>query len=139
MLYQRKLLSDGSDIGVPGELPAELRGLADVSLADLSWADDVLGYSGHGFVPVALPPVETPLAAVSPLAFRQLFTTAERIAIRTAAKTNTAVEDWLDLASVATEIHLDAAATVTGVGALETAGLIEAGRAAAILAGTAPA
>lgn len=51
MLYQKKLLSDMSLVGAPGPLPDELQGLADESLADLSWSDVSLGYQGYGFFP----------------------------------------------------------------------------------------
>jgi len=61
ILYQRRTLSNGANIGSPGPLPAALVGLADVSLADLSWVDPALGYGGSGFAPVVVPdPVIVP-------------------------------------------------------------------------------
>lgn len=60
MLYQRKDNVAGTLIGQPAPLPAELVGLEDASLADLSWVDEALGYSGQGFTPVADPEPEPP-------------------------------------------------------------------------------
>ncbi|MFN4176414.1 hypothetical protein [Phenylobacterium sp.] len=58
MLYQRKNLSDMSNVGEPGPLPAVLRGsLSDADLADLSWLPpEVTGLEGQGFFPVEDPP-----------------------------------------------------------------------------------
>lgn len=67
ILYQRKNLSDDSNIGNAGALPAELVGLADESLADLSWADPALGYDGQGFVPVTVPDPPPPVPAEVPM------------------------------------------------------------------------
>lgn len=55
MIYQQILLFDSSTIGDPGPLPAALQGLADVSLADLSFAAD---YVGTGFWPVDVAPAD---------------------------------------------------------------------------------
>lgn len=52
--YQKRQLP-ADDIGEPGDLPAELQGLADISLADLIWTDEALGYHGFGYFPVTLP------------------------------------------------------------------------------------
>lgn len=77
-------------------------------------------------------------AAVQPrhitaYALKARMTSVERIAIRTAAASTAAVADWVDLADSARYIDLDLAATRAGVEALETAGLLAAGRAAVIL------
>ncbi len=50
--WQKITPADGNLVGEPGPLPADLRGLADESLADLDWTDVVLGYRGLGFIPV---------------------------------------------------------------------------------------
>ena len=50
--WQKKRLSDGSDVGTPDNLPLDLQGLADESLADLGWTAEELGYRGFGFLPV---------------------------------------------------------------------------------------
>ena len=60
MLYQRKTLSTGENIGKPAALPLELVGLTDASLADLSAAVSLaapeLGYEDQGFMPVSPDP-----------------------------------------------------------------------------------
>lgn len=65
MFYQRKDLASGENIGEPAALPAELQGLSDEGLADLSahlpGAAAQLGYAGQGFFPVpGVPPVDPP-------------------------------------------------------------------------------
>lgn len=67
-------------------------------------------------------------------AFLERFTPEERVAIRTAAQSSVAIQDYLELVSVSDEIDLTYATTVAGVQELEAAGLIAAGRAAEILA-----
>lgn len=58
MLYQQIDTSTGEPIGVPGELPADFVGIADVYLANLDLtfgAQSMLerGYNNRGFIPVA--------------------------------------------------------------------------------------
>lgn len=83
----------------------------------------------HTFEPVA------PEAAriLTPLQFRDRFTHAEEVAITAAAAASVDIRVWLDRLAVAQEISLDDARTIAGVGALEAAGLLAAGRAAEIL------
>lgn len=84
---------------------------------------------------VDLPPPPAPEPRkVHAVIFKQRFTATERKAIRAAAKVDEDVEDWLDLVNTATEVYLDLPETVAALGALETAGLLAAGRAAEILA-----
>lgn len=73
---------------------------------------------------------------VRPVDFLQRFTVEERTAIRGAAKSSPAIDDYLQmLAAVgAGELDLTHPLTTAGVQALEAAGLIAAGRAAQILA-----
>lgn len=66
-------------------------------------------------------------------AFKMRLTSAERIAIRTAAAASPAVADFMDLADSAQYIDLDLGTTRDGVEALEAATLIGVGRAAVIL------
>lgn len=54
MSHVRVRLADTAIVAGPGPLPAELRGLADESLADLSWTDPALGHVGHGYWPCAV-------------------------------------------------------------------------------------
>lgn len=59
--YQKRQLPS-DDVGEPGDLPLELQGLADISLADLIWTDVALGYHGFGYFPVEVddPPPPVP-------------------------------------------------------------------------------
>lgn len=70
--------------------------------------------------------------------FKLRFTADERKAIRTAAKSNADVEDFLDLldtaAATGTQIRSDDAVLNAGLQMMEAAGLIGPGRAAAIVA-----
>jgi len=142
MLYQRKTLPD-TNIGDPAPLPAELAGLADVSLADLSAAlgvaADETGFAGQGFFPFTPePPPPPPVDELHKVDFLRLFTQAERIAIRQAAKLNPVVEDYQAILDAATIIRLSDADIQEGVPELEDAGLIGPGRAAQILSGESP-
>jgi hypothetical protein len=74
------------------------------------------------------------VTTVSRLAFMQRFTAEERVAIRTAAQSSPAIEDYLQMLNVSEQVDLTHALTVSGVQQLEAAGLIAAGRAAEILA-----
>ncbi len=83
---------------------------------------------------------ESPAPAVEKwvtlLAFRSEFTDAEKIAIYTAARTEIAVQVWLDdLAAVQGQmVNKSDQRIIGGVNAMEYGGLIGAGRAAEILA-----
>jgi hypothetical protein len=84
--------------------------------------------------------VEEPIATIpsvrtlTKLAYMNRFTDVELAAIYTAAKSSVQVEVWLDKFKLAEEINLDDQATISGVQALEAAGLLAAERAAEILA-----
>ena len=142
MLYQRKTLPD-TLIGIPAPLPAELVGLSDADLADLSaavpYAAAEIGYAGQGFFPV--PPAPPPPPVIDQLHkidFLRLFTQAERIAIRQAATVNGLIADYQAMLDAATVVRLSDPDIQTGVPLLELGGLIGVGRAAQILAGQAP-
>jgi len=142
MLYQRKTLPD-TLMGDPAPLPAELVGLSDACLADLSAAvpdaAEELGYAGQGFFPVTPPPPEPqPVDELNKIDFLRLFTQAERITIRQAAKVNPQVEDYQDMLNQAVIVRLSDPDIQTGIPALEAAGILAPGRAAQILAGEAP-
>jgi hypothetical protein len=131
MDYQRTQLPS-TKIGLPGPVPAELRGLTDASLADLSAsipdAATQLGYAGQGFLPV--------VRTISALAFKQRLTAIERMAIRAASATDPVITDFLDLLDTPGEglIHLDYPDTVAGVAYLVSHNLLTADRAAALRA-----
>ena len=143
MLYQRKTLPSIL-MGVPAPLPAELVGLSDECLADLSAAvpeaAQELGYAGQGFFPVEPdPPTPPPPSRVlNKVDFARLFTQAERIAIDDAANINPVVRDYDRMLNRAPNVNLDDPDVQTGVPLLELGGLIGVGRAAQILAGEAP-
>ncbi len=83
-----------------------------------------------------LPPAPLDTSAprqISPLAYMQRFTDAELAAIYTAAKSVVAVEVWLAKFNRAQYIDLNDASTISGLTAMEAAGLIGAGRASQIL------
>lgn len=77
-----------------------------------------------------------PPRLVTVLAFRDRFSDGEKIAIYTAAKTEVAVQVWLDdLAAAQNQtVDLNDQRIIGGVNAMEFGGLIAAGRAAVILA-----
>lgn len=140
-LYQRKLLADMSDIGSPAALPDAISALSDAALADLSAtfpeAAPELGFAGEGFFPVADPP-PAPVMIISPYDFLNLLKQSERVAILTAATTDMAMADWMNMLNHVSLVHLDDPKTIAGVDALEAATLIAAGRAAQILGNEAP-
>lgn len=127
MLYQRKTLADMLPVGEPGPIPTELRGLSDVSLANLDWTDAFLGYQGQGFFPVTV-------RNVTSIGFKQRLTAQERIAIRAAAVSDPVVADILDLIDTATLVDLDHADTVNGCAYLVSQDLLSAERVAEIRA-----
>jgi len=142
MLYQRKTLPS-TLIGDPAPLPAELVGLSDASLADLSAAvpeaAQELGYAGQGFFPVQPDPPPPPVVdELNKIDFLRLFTQAERIAIREAAADNPLISDYQHMLDAATVVRLSDPDIQTGVPLLELGGLIGMGRTAQILAGVAP-
>ncbi|MCA6228474.1 MAG: hypothetical protein IM654_01975 [Phenylobacterium sp.] len=142
MLYQRKTLPS-TLIGDPAPLPAELVGLSDASLADLSAAvpeaAQELGYAGQGFFPVQPDPPPPPVVdELNKIDFLRLFTQAERIAIREAAAVNPLIADYQHMLDASTVVRLSDPDIQTGVPLLELGGLIGVGRAAQILAGEAP-
>lgn len=77
-----------------------------------------------------------PARLVTPIGFLDRFTTAERIGIRAAAKTDAVAQDYLhrlDLKAACGEmIDLDSANTIGGLAYLEAAGVLAPGRKDAI-------
>lgn len=69
------------------------------------------------------------------LEFLRRFTQDERVAIRTLAKTNVVLEDYMAMIDLAQEIDTSDPDTQAGVQMLETVGLIAAGRANEVLYG----
>lgn len=107
---------DGSCTEVPGVSKSELENgynwNAETHSFDLKSADRVL----------------------TKLDYMNRFTDTELATIYTVAKSNIAVEIWLEKFKLSTEINLDDLRTIGGVMALEQFGLIGPGRASEILA-----
>ena len=78
-----------------------------------------------------LPPLPKP--PISKLEFMSLFADAELAAIFTAAKSNVAMEVWVEKLKASAQVHLDNPTTIAGVKALESATLLAVGRASVIL------
>lgn len=79
------------------------------------------------------PTVEPSQRTLTKLEYLRLFTQEERITIRTVAKTNAVLEDYLDMLDIAEEINLDDPDTIAAVMMLEGAGLLAEGRASEVL------
>ncbi len=147
MLYQRKILPD-TLMGDPAPLPAELVGLSDACLADLSAAVPEaaveLGYAGQGFFPFTPPPPEPPPAPPPPVGempridFLRLFTNEEIGLLLEKAKTDPMVAVYQYKLGLAPVVRLNDPDIQAGVPALEAAGHLAPGRAAQILAGESP-
>lgn len=127
---------------VPEDFPSiEAR---DRSLGSQGWIsvpDDILHGAkdnGDGSFSNIEPPAPIPnVNQWDALDFVRRFTQAERIAIRTLAKSNGQAEDFLDLldkaAAVGTHIHADDPDVINGLLAFTTAGILGDGRSDEIL------
>jgi hypothetical protein len=71
----------------------------------------------------------------SVLEFKRRLTSTERVTIRTIAKQNAVVEDFMDLLDSATEVRSDDQDVIEGLTMLESAGLLGSGRANEIING----
>lgn len=132
MDYQRKRLSDGAKIGPPGSLPAELQGLDDATLSDLSRGLDpeacaARGFTGHGFFPVTG-------RWIHKAVFLLRLTREERIAITAAADIDPIAKDFLSILYQSDEVDLDSIPMQQGVGYLVAQQLLTPERAATIRA-----
>lgn len=79
-------------------------------------------------------PIEKPkMTMLSKVDFLTRFTEVERIAIYTEENINIVVKMWLEMFRAANSINLKDQATIDGVNALESAGILATGRAAEIL------
>ena len=121
MLYQRRDLKSGRDVGAPAPLPPELVGLSDANLADLSCIDPTPEtYVGQGFFPAGDAPAEPSAATyvVDIPTFMLRFQPLERIAIRTSK--DALVVDFMQLLDDprTLRINLQLPAVQQGVGYL---------------------
>lgn len=78
-------------------------------------------------------PVSIKPPPITKLEYMGRFTDDELIAIYTAAKTNVAIEVWLEKFKLASEIDLQDQRTIDGLTALEAAGILVSGRVSEIL------
>lgn len=93
ILHQKIELATSAEIGAPGPLPLELRGLEDASLADLDWLDEALGFRGFGFAPVEVPdPRPTPYR-LDKIDYWRLFTSDEETKFNRARRQVAALTD----------------------------------------------
>lgn len=86
-------------------------------------------------VEVVEPPAPAVVQVWTRIEFLRRFTAPERIAIRSAAKVNADLDDFMFLLEAASEVHSDNADVAGGLALLEAAHLIGAGRAQEILNG----
>jgi len=88
-------------------------------------------WNGSEFVEVAQ--AEQPRGPLSRLDFMNLFSDSEMAAIYEAEAGSTLIKVWVKKLEAASQIDLSDQRTIDGINALESAGLIGAGRAAEIL------
>lgn len=104
--------------------------------APIEWNGMEFATHNHTEVVEVVPVVDTPATGrtMTRLEFLRRFTGTERITLRTVAKQNPALEDYMALLDAAQDVNTGDADTIAGVQFLEAAGLLGAGRAAEILA-----
>lgn len=104
--------------------------------APIEWGGMEFADHDHAeVIEVSEPVAPTPGRVMTKLEFLRRFTGAERIALRTVAKENPVVEDYMALLDAAQEVNTADPDTSGGVMMLEAAGLLGAGRAMEILGG----
>lgn len=87
--------------------------------------------------PELVPPAPEPIR-VSPIEFKLLFTSAERVAIKDARTTDPIIDDFFDIIDDPrlTEVNLSLNSTISAINYLAAQGLIQPERVDQILAGT---
>jgi hypothetical protein len=103
-------------------------------VADLAFVEE--NYPGRYREVPQPPPVDTRPPVITKLAFRFRLTDAEYVGILAAAKTEIAVQAWVETFAMVTQVNLADARTVAGVQQLAALDLLTDERAATIL--TAP-
>lgn len=83
--------------------------------------------------PEYIPPAPAP--SITKLEYMGRFTDSELISIYTAAKSNVAIEVWLEKFKLAAEIYLQDQRTIDGLNALAAAGILTSERVSVILGG----
>ena len=139
-LYQRKKLSDMTNVGEPAPLPSQLVGWPDSALADVSETAPAYatatGFAGAGFFPYTppSPPQPTVIRRIPTIDFMLRLSPQTRVGIRSAAKTNPYVEDFLKIMESVDYVELDNPSTIEGVQLLISAQLLTQAEATALLA-----
>jgi hypothetical protein len=108
------------------------------ALGNVIQAPEVTHYTSRNAVTNFEPWMQLPTTPalstnITKLEFLQRFTADERIAIRTAAKSNPALEDFMELLNAAQSVDTTFSETVAGLQTFEQVGLLAAGRANQIL------
>ncbi|WP_337186696.1 hypothetical protein [Phenylobacterium sp.] len=132
-LYQKIQVSTGDPVGAPGPLPANLVGLADADLADLSWVAASEGFADTGFVPVAGDGAAGG-RVITLREWMERLTTEELVAIETAADGDAAIRVWLRYLFAGPTVNLDAPRLSAALADLVAAELLTSERADALLA-----
>jgi hypothetical protein len=128
MLYQRRNLATGEDVGEPAELPASLQGFSDAILADLSAALDPQACAELGYTKVGFYPEDPAPRWIHKAVFKRRFTAEERIAIRLAALNDPILADFMDVLDSTDRVFLDDFDLIAGLGYLVAQQLIGSGR-----------
>lgn len=98
------------------------------------WRLESIGEASNSLAPDAAPAPPAP-AVWTKLEYLRRFTQDERVAIRSAAKVSPALEDYMELLALATDVRSDDPDIMGALTMLEAAGLIGTGRAQEILHG----
>ena len=115
-----------------GALPWEFTGTRSLTIDPAKGTVTLYG-SIEGFDLIILPPVAPLQVIISKIQFMNRFTDTELATILTVAKTNIAIEVFVKKLDLADTVTITGADAIAGVNAMETYGLIGAGRAAEIL------
>ena len=124
-LVQNVILADANTPTAPGETWVDIDAVNPQP--GPGWM-----YNGSAFA-APVPTTVAPPPYITVYAFKNRFTQAERVAIRTAAATVAAVADYLDMVASRNYVDLSDPTTTADVNALVTASLLTSARAAAIL------
>lgn len=125
------------DFNPAGRFTGEIAALF-TEVPDGTGQNDTLNQDGTWTKWIAPPepePLPPPAVRIlTKLEYMDRFTDLELAGIYTAAKNVVQVEIWLEKFKLATEVNLDDPRTLSGLQAMESAGLLEVGRASEIAA-----
>jgi hypothetical protein len=115
-------------------------GIAEYEAAEAKAPYEIdVAYSGDGYVTFDEAGNEVVLAnnfkVWTILEFKRRMTQTERVTVRTLAKTEPVIEDFMDLLDAATEVRSDDPDLAAGLNMLESVGVLTAGRTNEILNG----